>query len=62
MQVRCKCEYCKKDIVVEVPEQDALSNDFDCTLGNSCNDCIPENSAARDGINESIYIEAKTKN
>lgn len=57
MLVKCKCEYCKKDIVVEVPKEDTLSNDFDCTLGNSCNDCIPNFSEARDGIYESTYME-----
>ena len=57
MQVKCKCQYCKKDIIVEVPKENVLSNDFGCTLGNSCNDCIPNFSAARDGINESTYME-----
>jgi hypothetical protein len=59
MQVKCKCEYCHKEIVVEVPEVDYYNNDFDCKLGNSCSSCIPEDSAARDGINESIYKEVK---
>lgn len=59
MKVKCKCEYCGKSIIIEVPRDDYNNSDFDCTLGNSCNNCIPENSAARDGINESIYTEVK---
>lgn len=59
MRVKCKCQYCNKDIVVEAPKSDIENNYFDCTVGNSCNECIPENSAARDGINESTYTEVK---
>lgn len=61
MKVKCKCTYCGKDIIVNIPKKDLDNNDFDVTLGNSCNNCIPENSPARDGINESIYTEVKKK-
>lgn len=57
MNVKCKCENCGKDIVVDVPDKDYYNSDFDCSLGNTCNDCVPFSSAARDGINESIYTE-----
>ena len=59
VKANCKCEYCNKDIIIEVPEDDYYSNPFNCKLGNSCNYCIPKNSATRDGINESLYIEYK---
>lgn len=56
MKIRVKCCSCGKKIVVDVPRhivksqprvKDALT----------CNECVPENSPARDGINESIYTE-----
>jgi hypothetical protein len=61
MKVKCKCTYCNKDIVVNIPKEDLNNNDIDATLGNSCNDCVAANSASRDGINESIYTEVKKK-
>jgi hypothetical protein len=61
MEVKCKCEYCKKDIRVDVPAKDYYNSDFDCSLGNACNNCIPENSCARDGMVESTYTETKVK-
>lgn len=51
------CQYCNKNIVVEIPDDVNKKNPN--LSGFSCNECVPENSAARDGINESIYTEAK---
>lgn len=59
MKVKCKCKYCGKEIIIEVPEKHVLSDYYGCKMGNSCNNCVPENSCMRDGINESIYIEAE---
>ena len=59
MKRTTKCIYCGKTIQVDIPENaipKGYSKDNDC-LGCSCNQCVPENSAARDGINESIYTE-----
>jgi len=50
MIVKCKCQHCGKDIFIDVPNNNYI-------LNNSCNDCILENSAARDGINKSIYTK-----
>lgn len=57
MKKNVKCQYCGKEIVVEIPEEVNKKNPE--LSGFSCNNCIPENSPARDGINESIYVEAK---
>lgn len=57
MKINVKCQYCGKEIVVDVPDDVNKTNPN--LSGFSCNECVPENSAARDGINESIYIEAK---
>lgn len=56
MTIKTKCCYCGKEILVSIPTEDYKNNP---NLGKSCscNNCIPENSAARDGINESIYTE-----
>ena len=51
------CQYCKKEILVEIPDKIVKLNPN--LKGFSCNQCVPENSPARDGINESIYVEAK---
>ncbi len=51
MILQTKCAYCGKTIYVSVPNKTANINA--CT----CNDCIPENSPARNGIEESIYVE-----
>lgn len=53
MKKETKCIYCGKSIIVEVPNMKANVD------GCSCNHCVPENSPARDGINESIYTECK---
>ncbi len=45
------CYYCGKRIFVEVPSINA--NTDGCT----CNDCVPETSRARNGIDESTYTE-----
>ena len=42
---------------VEIPDEVNKKNPQLC--GFSCNDCVPENSPARDGINESVYTEVK---
>ncbi len=51
MILQTKCVYCGKTIYVSVPDKSV--NIDACT----CNDCIPENSPARNGIEESIYVE-----
>jgi hypothetical protein len=61
MRIKCICQHCNKEIVVNVPKEDYIKDKERCSTGNSCNSCIPENSAARDGINESIYTEVKKK-
>lgn len=50
MEIKTNCCYCRKDITVKAPEY--CKNDFF-----SCNNCVPKESAARDGINEPIYTE-----
>ena len=55
MQKNVICQYCKKEIVVEIP--DDVNEKNPNLSGFSCNICVPENSPARDGINESIYTE-----
>lgn len=57
MQRKVNCQYCGKEIVVEIPDEVNKKNPQLC--GFSCNDCVPENSPARDGINESVYTEVK---
>lgn len=57
-KVTTKCQYCGKEIKVNIPK-DVLKRIGVDNLGCACNTCIPPNSAARDGINESIYTEAK---
>lgn len=47
------CNYCGKRIFVEVPSINAN------TTGCTCNDCVPETSRARNGIDESTYTEPK---
>lgn len=46
-----KCCYCEKEIGIGVP------NKYINVHGCSCNDCVPEHSLARNGIDESLYIE-----
>lgn len=48
-----KCCYCGKPITIYAPGPEEDKGQF------SCNICIPENSAARDNINESMWTEAK---
>lgn len=50
MRIKTKCRQCGKDIVVEAPED---------TGGFTCNACVPVNSPARDGINESVYTQVQ---
>lgn len=57
-RVTTKCQYCGKEIKLNIPKE-VLEKIGIENLGCSCNMCIPANSAARDGINESIYTEAK---
>lgn len=57
-KVTTKCQYCGKEIKLNIPKE-VLEKIGIENLGCSCNMCIPANSAARDGINESIYTEAK---
>lgn len=46
-----KCCYCGKEIGVGVPDRHIEV--YSC----SCNDCVPEHSSARNGIDESLYTE-----
>lgn len=60
-KIRTRCCQCGKNIVVHAPKS------LNMTDGFTCNNCVPVNSAARDGINESPYTEyvgilAKIKN
>lgn len=48
---KTRCCYCGKEIGVSVPNRNIKIQSC------SCNDCIPENSSARNGIDESIYTE-----
>ena len=45
------CCYCGKEIGIGVPDK---HTEIDSC---SCNDCVPEHSSARNGIDESIYTE-----
>lgn len=57
MKVKTNCYYCGKGIKVLMPRK-VYKEHPELLNGCSCNRCVPENSAARDGINESIYTEA----
>lgn len=57
MKIKTNCYYCGKDIKVLMPRK-VYKEHPELLHGCSCNRCVPENSAARDGINESIYTEA----
>lgn len=60
MKINCKCHDCGKQIIINIPKSIyQIDNNIINTF--TCNKCIPENSPARDGINESIYTEAKRK-
>lgn len=43
--------YCGKEIGIGVPDEHTEIH------GCSCNDCVPECSSARNGIDESLYTE-----
>lgn len=51
MKIKTMCCECGKSIVIKAPA--AAKNETSFT----CNNCVPEHSAARDGINESVYTE-----
>lgn len=55
MKIAKTCQYCNKNITIKIPSN--IINKYPKLSGFSCNDCIPKDSAARDGINESIYTE-----
>lgn len=48
---KARCCYCGKEISISVPNRNTEVN------GCSCNDCVPEDSSARNGIDESLYTE-----
>ena len=56
MKITCECANCGKSITVRMPQK-AYDENFRIALNCTCNDCVPKNSPARDGIHESIYTE-----
>lgn len=56
MKIKTICVQCSKEIEVEVPA-DIYEENPKCINGCTCNKCVPKNSPARDGINESLYTE-----
>ena len=56
MKVKTTCIHCKKEIYVDIPKEvyDHLKGQ---NLGCSCNECVPVDSAARNGIEESVFVE-----
>lgn len=49
-----RCHYCGRSIKVRIREDLYISNP-DVLLGNACLKCVPANSPARDGCNESAF-------
>lgn len=60
MKIKCNCCMCNKSIIVSIPKKIYMNN-INILNTITCNECIPENSTARDGINESIFTEVKRK-
>jgi len=56
--IQCSCCQCGDEVIIDIPKNIYEKNPT-IINGITCNDCIPENSAARDGINESIYTSIK---
>lgn len=48
---KIRCCYCRTKIFISVPNLNTKMQ------GCSCNDCVPEDSSARNGIDESLYTE-----
>lgn len=48
---KTRCCYCGKEIGIGAPTENTTI--YSC----SCNDCVPDESAARNGIDESVYTE-----
>lgn len=48
---KTRCCYCGTKIFISVPN---LNTEIQ---GCSCNDCVPEDSSARNGIDEGLYTE-----
>lgn len=61
LKVKTSCHYCGKPITVAIPIRLYRKNP-DLALGNACYTCVPEKSAARNGIDESAFdvIEEET--
>ena len=55
MVVKTKCHICGKEIFIQVPVP-KTATEYN-TYSFSCNDCVPVDSAARNGIEESTYAE-----
>lgn len=53
----CKCCSCGKEVVVRIPKY-LVSQNPEIVKGITCNSCVSADSAARDGINESIFVES----
>lgn len=54
MMVQTRCHWCGKNITVEIPTH-LYKRNPDLALGNACYKCVPENSSARNGIDESVF-------
>ena len=54
MWITTICCHCERPIKVNVPEY-LMKRNPHYFMGNSCTDCIPENSPARNGIEESNF-------
>lgn len=51
---KTNCHYCGKKIMVKIKSK-LINNNPDLLLGNACCKCIPQNSPARNGIDESSF-------
>lgn len=58
--VEVECTYCGKNITVSIPLSYRRKG-TNWKSGHSCNECIPENSNSRNGIDESNCVEWKGK-
>ena len=57
-KVKTRCCHCGKEITVLIPKN-IYAKMPHVAYGCSCNACVPEYSAARNGIEESEYVEYK---
>lgn len=52
------CNYCGKQIIVDIPEKYKHWKNHGSF---SCNDCVPENSSARNNFDESVFTDIRDK-